>query len=174
MLKIIHKYVVSSTQDYAWALLPFCTSDTLVIADIQTAGRGSHRERVWVSNEGNFHGSFIINVSKIGYNSSNLSFLNTQIMLALQKTLIEITKNNNIKIKLPNDIYYNKKKLAGVLIETSYPFAVIGIGINLISAPLKTSTSIKDAFCIEISNKEIDFINNLYNRILLTYENNLK
>lgn len=46
------------------------------------------------------------------------------------------TKSNYIKIKWPNDIYYNDKKLAGILIENSVKGSVIeksiaGIGLNV-------------------------------------------
>ncbi len=166
MLKIIHKHVLSSTQDYAWELLSSYKKDMLVIADTQTAGRGSCRERLWVSAKGNFHGSFVINISKLGYDHSNIASLNFNVMQAIQQTLIGITKCCNINLKLPNDLYYKNKKMAGVLIEISYPLAIIGIGINLISAPIETSTSIKDSFGIKISNTDRNFINALYNKIV--------
>ncbi|MDR2170024.1 MAG: biotin--[acetyl-CoA-carboxylase] ligase [Planctomycetaceae bacterium] len=37
-----------------------------------------------------------------------------------------------IELKAPNDVYVNKKKIAGILIESPAPnFAIIGIGINV-------------------------------------------
>ena len=62
-----------------------------------------------------------------------------------------ILGENIIKIKLPNDMYYNSKKVAGVLIEVVYPFATIGIGINIYTSPIDTSTSLYDI----IKNKNI-------------------
>jgi BirA family biotin operon repressor/biotin-[acetyl-CoA-carboxylase] ligase len=43
---------------------------------------------------------------------------------------------NNWTVKWPNDIYWNDRKAAGILIESviqgkNWPFAVIGIGMNL-------------------------------------------
>lgn len=165
MLKVIHRHILGSTQDYAWNLLPSFTEDVLVIADIQTEGRGSHRNRLWVSKAGNFHGSFIVNVAKVGYNLSTVSGLNANVMFALQQTLTCVSNCNNINIKLPNDIYYRSKKMAGVLVEVSYPLAIIGIGINLVSSPIDKATSIKDAFGIEISNTDTNLINTLYGGI---------
>ena len=165
MLRIIHKHILESTQDYAWNLLPSFTKDVLVIADVQTKGRGSHRERLWISEAGNFHGSFVVDVTKIGYISSNVSALNTNVMFAVQQTLVHISSCYGINIKLPNDIYYKEKKMAGVLIEVVYPLAIIGIGINLISSPIDRATSIKDAFGIEISNTDTNLINALYSGI---------
>ena len=166
MLQVVHKRVLGSTQDYAHRLLATYTGDVLIIADIQTAGKSRHRERLWISNDGNFHGSFIIDVSKVGYTFFNLTLLNSNVIYAVQKTIITISQCQEIKVKLPNDVYYNGKKIAGVLIETFYPLAIIGIGINLISSPLDTATSIKDAFNIEISNIDNVFINCLYQNII--------
>jgi len=35
------------------------------------------------------------------------------------------------KIKWPNDVYINNKKIAGILVENSKDFLIIGIGVNL-------------------------------------------
>ena len=42
-------------------------------------------------------------------------------------------KNNNLQcaIKWPNDIMLNNKKIGGILIETKFDYAVIGIGLNI-------------------------------------------
>ena len=46
---------------------------------------------------------------------------------------------SKIKIKRPNDITVNKKKICGILNETLFyndlKFLVIGIGINIVSSP---------------------------------------
>ena len=46
---------------------------------------------------------------------------------------------SKIKIKRPNDIIVNKKKICGILNETLFyndlKFLVIGIGINIVSSP---------------------------------------
>ena len=47
----------------------------------------------------------------------------------------------NLKIKWPNDIYLDEKKLGGILVETKYfrnekvNYFLFGIGINLVSSP---------------------------------------
>lgn len=165
MLRIIHKHILESTQDYAWSLLPSFTNDVLVIADVQTKGRGSRRKRLWISDAGNFHGSFLVDVAKIGYSSSNVSALNTNVMFAVQQTIVHISSCCGINIKLPNDIYHKGKKMAGVLIEVVYPIAIIGIGINLVSSPIDRATSVKEAFGIEISNTDANLIDTLYKKI---------
>jgi biotin-(acetyl-CoA carboxylase) ligase len=60
-----------------------------------------------------------------------------------------------IHIKVPNDIMIHGKKVAGVLVETSHPYAVIGIGINTIAAPIPISTSLLDALGIHVNNADM-------------------
>ena len=50
----------------------------------------------------------------------------------------------NLKIKWPNDIYLNEKKLGGILVETTViggevNYFLFGIGINLVSNPKNQS-----------------------------------
>jgi BirA family biotin operon repressor/biotin-[acetyl-CoA-carboxylase] ligase len=104
-----------------------------------------------------------------------------------------IKENNcgNIKIKWPNDLYYNNKKVSGILIESlsiNKEFYVsIGIGINLdipkncsIDQPYSNlgkdidQTSLISIFC-ETLFKNIDQINmskviEFYNKNLFWYQ----
>ena len=75
-----------------------------------------------------------------------------------------ITNEQAICTKLPNDIYYNNKKLAGVLTEIMYPYAIIGIGINICKSPLNISTSIK-----KIMNGNNKIFDNIYSNIYYRY-----
>ena len=66
--------------------------------------------------------------------------------------------SNKIKIKWPNDLLFEKKKICGILQETVFnagkKFLIIGIGINTNLDPKNTSfssTSLK-----QITNKNID------------------
>lgn len=92
----------------------------------------------------------------------------------IAKIIIDILKNlYNIKldIKLPNDIYYNGKKLGGILTQgKTYKnitkYLVIGIGINTNSSKISKeleniASSIKNEFNIEVDNFKIvsDFCN---------------
>lgn len=164
-LQIFHFKILDSTQTYAKKIIE--TSHTiqnaLVLADTQIDGRGRLNNRVWVSKVGNFHGSFIINLSDL-LPESKISLLNPLIMQAIINTLSKILKN--VKVKLPNDIYVNNKKIAGVLIEAFYPYAIIGIGINLIESPLSTSTSIYAECNRRILNTDDCFINILFSNII--------
>ena len=102
----------------------------------QKNGRG-RMNREWISKKGDLICSFLINqkinIKEIG----KVNFWFSQILLNLIKTKIP---NQNFKIKWPNDIYFDEKKLAGILIETNIienkiQNIVIGLGLNFISTP---------------------------------------
>ena len=68
-------------------------------------------------------------------------------MWFINKVLIILKKLNpdlNLKIKWPNDIYLDEKKLGGILVETSIlrgnvNYFLFGVGINLVSNPKNLS-----------------------------------
>ena len=102
---------------------------TVVLADIQTAGRG-RMERVWLSPGGNIALSLIL--------YPPVSYLPYLIMLASLAVVHSIETATGLKpqIKWPNDILINGKKVCGILIESdvqgnSVSYSIIGIGINI-------------------------------------------
>ncbi len=50
--------------------------------------------------------------------------------LSCHQVLTEITRGDN-QIKWPNDLYWNSKKLGGLLIESCANWQIVGIGINV-------------------------------------------
>ena len=133
ILKIFKYKKVSSTNDIAMQKIRQGYKSGVIISDKQTRGRGQHGKK-WISNKGNLFLSifFIIN-KKIKI--SKLVFSNLRI---IKKILSKYIKSK-IKIKRPNDITVNKKKICGILNETLFyndlKFLVIGIGINIVSSP---------------------------------------
>ena len=127
-----------------------------VSANNQTNGYG-RRNTKWFSYNGNIHLSILLKPKCRINNVNQLSFMTS---ISLGETLKKIKKNINIKYKWPNDILLNKKKIGGVLIETSsyvnkkIKWVIIGIGLNIIKSPnLK-----KKEFKITSLNKEKVFI----------------
>ena len=124
---------VSSTNDIAMLKIRQGYKSGVIISDKQTHGRGRHGKK-WVSQKGNLFFSifFIIN-KKI--QTSKLVINNLRI---IKKILSKYVKSK-IKIKRPNDITVNKKKICGILNETLFyndlKFLVIGIGINIVNSP---------------------------------------
>ena len=182
-MQIIHFDKITSTQDHALTLInnSAVNEDMLISASVQTEGRGRLKQRKWVSDYGNFHGSFIINLDNLEISINSISILNTVVMHSVFEFLNNIIGSNIVKIKLPNDIYYNNEKLAGVLIEVVYPFAIIGIGINVYNAPIDTSTSIYEIIKDSKLTNNDNILNNNYglsnqycNKLYETILNNLK
>lgn len=112
----------------------------ICLADHQTAGRG-RRGRQWVSPfGGNIYFSQLWRFTRgIGA----IEGLSLVVALALVDMLQQLGIEG-VGIKWPNDIYYNQRKLAGILLEMSGEASgscnvVIGVGINVnmsrLSAP---------------------------------------
>ncbi|MCX7120413.1 MAG: biotin--[acetyl-CoA-carboxylase] ligase [Gammaproteobacteria bacterium] len=104
----------------------------VLLAEEQTAARG-RLGRSWIAPKNkNIYLSLSWHFNKP---VSALSGLSLVIGIAILRALAEITGAEKIKIKWPNDILFDDKKLAGILIETisakSTCAAVIGIGLNV-------------------------------------------
>ena len=119
---------IPSTQDMAHELIADgrATNRTAVVALAQSAGRGRYR-RKWVSHHGNLYVSFIYDCDT---RDGRLSYATA---VAVAETLISYDINPTIK--WPNDILIDNKKVAGILIEYSGPYVIVGIGININTNP---------------------------------------
>lgn len=140
-MRILHFNIVDSTQNIASDLIDNNIGDVLVLADTQTKGRGRLNERTWVSLKGNFHGSFIVDLRKLGFQENSLAMLNIR-TLDIIKNFIQNQTKQTASIKYPNDILLDGLKIAGALIEVCFPKAIIGIGLNTAAAPIKGSTKL--------------------------------
>ncbi len=124
---------VSSTNDIAMQKIRQGYKSGVIISDKQTHGRGRHGKK-WVSNKGNLFFSIFFNIKK-NIQTSKLVISNLKII----KKILSKHIKSKIKIKRPNDITVNKKKICGILNETLFyndlKFLVIGIGINIVSSP---------------------------------------
>lgn len=169
-MKILHFTEITSTNDYAKNVISNSDAgdiveDTAILADIQTAGRGRFSGKVWVSAFGNFHCSYIIGISKLGISESNASLINNISILAIKNWLVDLAgSDDGISTKLPNDVLIHNRKVAGVLAEIQYPYAVIGVGINLMCSPIDSASNIKDDLKVLVKSTEL--VDNLYTRLL--------
>lgn len=108
-----------------------------VVAGEQTEGRG-RRGRPWASPKGNFYGSLILAPKGAPDQVALRSFAAA---LALHEACVGLTGSPQaFALKWPNDVLLNGGKLAGILLESAsagqgVAHLVIGIGVNLISAP---------------------------------------
>lgn len=123
---------IDSTNDY---LLNHCQTlekGSVCLAEKQTAGRG-RRGRHWYSPQSqNLYCSLLWHYSCAEI--ENLSALSLVVSLVIAESL-QAQKVADIQIKWPNDIYYQGKKMGGILIESKADnqgvYLVIGIGLNL-------------------------------------------
>jgi len=124
---------VTSTNDVALGpALEQAEEGTVVVAAEQTLGRGS-RGRKWLSPPGvNLLFSVLLRPSVPLERLSELAFVAG---VAVARYLIEGV-GLPARVKWPNDVRVNGKKIAGALIETvggvsRGPAAVVGLGVNL-------------------------------------------
>jgi len=107
-------------------------SGTVIVAEMQQAGRG-RRGRVWQSPFGsNLYYSYFWRLDDGLQAAMGVSIAVGLAVYDAIKALYQV----DVELKWPNDIYINKQKLAGVLVELDgQPQGpcqlVIGIGINL-------------------------------------------
>ena len=175
---IIYKQSIASTNDEAKKLLQTGKIEdfTILSASEQHTGRGQ-RQNKWHSQKGkNLTFSIITFPSFIKV--SDQFYLSKVISLGIIEYLN--TKEEKFKIKWPNDIYYNDKKICGILIENSISgstikSSVIGIGLNINQT--KFPDYLPDAISLSvIKNKEYNLeeeLNKLLIDILKNY-NSLK
>ena len=154
--------IIDSTQDEIWRIVEKgnINNGTLVMADIQECGRGTHG-RVWhTDEEKNIAFSFLI---KPNCSINKIDGLTTDIAKIILNILKEEYKVE-LEIKKPNDIVYHNKKIGGILTETKLvseqvKYLVVGIGINTIKMQFTDdikdiATSIKKEFELEIDAQE--------------------
>ena len=106
----------------------------IVIAESQKRGRGQ-REKKWISYKGNLFVSIFFSLEKINLTLEQLTKINVKLIIKLLSRYYK----KKIKIKMPNDILINKKKICGILQETiqkkNIKYLIVGIGLNLIKSP---------------------------------------
>ncbi|MEZ4631974.1 MAG: biotin--[acetyl-CoA-carboxylase] ligase [Deinococcales bacterium] len=91
----------------------------------QSAGRGQRRND-WQSSLGGSYQSLALYDPEKNFQDSRLSlYLAIGIAQSFHEASIKVT------LKWPNDIYYNEKKLGGILCEHYHAHLIIGVGINV-------------------------------------------
>ena len=105
---------------------------TIVATDHQTAGRGRRGDR-WEATPGsNLLFSIALELPDESMHWSRLPHLTAMCVTNAVESIL--TMGNGIKAKWPNDLYFDSRKLCGILVETistTRPFAVVGIGLNV-------------------------------------------
>jgi BirA family transcriptional regulator, biotin operon repressor / biotin---[acetyl-CoA-carboxylase] ligase len=102
-------------------------------ADRQTAGRG-RQGREWSSPSGNFYGSTLV---RLRPNDPMAATLALAAAVAIEEAVSICLSTSAIRpmLKWPNDLLIDGAKLSGILMERTGDAVIIGMGINLASAP---------------------------------------
>jgi len=124
----VHRYDrVGSTNDIARDLPTWHA----VRANSQTSGRGRHG-RLWISDYGGLWLSMVVPVEGTRHHWKALP-------LAAGWAILDVIKCLGVweaRLRWPNDIMVNDKKLAGILVEQFHDnLAVVGVGINVFNSP---------------------------------------
>lgn len=129
MSNILYFETLDSTQTYLKEHFSQLDDKTVVVADQQTAGRGRF-DRKWVSQLGGLYFSILLKPTKTDFLANLTQLMALSICQAAEKYGIEP------KLKWPNDVQVNGKKLCGILSEAvakngHIACLVLGVGINV-------------------------------------------
>lgn len=156
--KVIYLQEIDSTNEFAKKIAPQEGEGTVIVADIQTKGRG-RKQRTWSSPKGGLWMSVILKPSVHSEHITKLVFISA---LAVVETLAEFGIEG--KIKWPNDVLVSGKKICGILSEGRYSksgieYVILGLGINVnnkLPEELKdTATSMREILGFETSPIEV-------------------
>lgn len=157
--KINYLPTCQSTNDIAASLISSETAldGTVVITGNQTAGRGQ-RGNQWEAQPGqNLTFSVILQPSFLQPNEQ--FWLNIAVSLGISDWLATYL-GDRLKIKWPNDLYVEQRKIGGILIENtlygySIAWSVVGIGLNINQTRFQTATATS---LINETPNEYDFV----------------
>ncbi len=154
---------IDSTQKEIWRRIENgkIKNGTIIIADVQTEGIGTHGRTWYTSQEGNIAFSFTFFPN---CKAERLANITTEIAKQFVQILYDFYQIK-VDIKEPNDLILHNKKIGGILTETklcgeNVKEIVIGVGINTIKRKFEeeikdTASSIYKECKIKVDSKRI-------------------
>jgi BirA family biotin operon repressor/biotin-[acetyl-CoA-carboxylase] ligase len=129
---------------------------TLIIANEQTAGRG-RGGKSWQSNPG---AGILLTLVERPTDTSGLGVLSLRVGLAAAEGLDRFAAEP-IRLKWPNDLYVDRGKLAGILVEARWreqavEWVSIGLGVNV-----KAPDDMENAAGLEPGTQRLDVLSDL-------------
>lgn len=133
-MKILEYTSLRSTNSEATRIAPELAHGDIIVAREQTAGRGQRGNSWEAEPEKNLTFSLFLRPRDMLAADSFL--LSMAVSVGIVDALNKILAPDEVKIKWPNDIYWNDLKLAGILIENSFSgqwidHSIVGIGLNV-------------------------------------------
>ncbi len=168
--KFKYKYI-NSTNDIAINLIKKKNIRVgYVFTEKQKKGRGQ-RGKKWISYKGNLFVSVFFSLENINLTLKQLTKINANLVIKF----ITFYYKKKVKVKLPNDILINKKKVCGILQETiqknGIKYLIVGIGLNLVKSP--NIQSYRTTNLYELTKTKIN-VNKASKQLMLIYKNFLK
>ena len=154
-IHIIHKETTGSTMIDAMELIDSRNNlpdSFLIIADEQTNGIGRNKAQ-WISPRGGLW--FTYGTKAEGVTHQINLFLGYCLHKVITENYPDLT--NHLKIKWPNDLIIDKRKLSGVLTQTYRGYLLIGTGMNTNNETIAIDSffqpvTLKELLGFEISN----------------------
>ena len=121
---------IDSTNSFIKTNLSDIKANTIVISRIQTSGKGQ-KQRKWNSDKGGLYLSIKLDIQK------DKTIIPFWIIATLSISLCEYFESIglNSRLKWPNDVLINERKVCGILTENvfykDHIIVIIGIGINI-------------------------------------------
>lgn len=176
--------VLDSTHRYIKSNREKLDKRTIVIADIQENGIGTHGRKWYINTNSNITMSILY---KLNTHISNFENLTINIAKCIKEVLKE-KYDINLEIKKPNDLLLNNKKICGILTEIntiheSVNYLIISIGFNVNEENFdkkieNIATSLKKEYGKKFNKEEliIYFVEKIDKQIIsnLTGQNNEK
>ncbi|AMM54177.1 biotin--[acetyl-CoA-carboxylase] ligase [Pyrococcus kukulkanii] len=141
--KVIYYQEISSTNDVAKSL--DVEEGTVIVADRQTKGRG-RLNRKWISPEGGLWLSVVLKPKVAPQDIPKIVFLGA---IGVVRTLEELSIPG--RIKWPNDVLVNFRKISGILTEKVGEKVILGIGINVNNNTPENGIAVKNVLGKEVS-----------------------
>ena len=165
-MKFLKFNEIDSTNNYMKENVSSFENYDIVSAKVQTAGRG-RRGNSWLSPEGMALFSFLLRPERSlsMVEATKLPFIaGISTLNALKKI-----KDGAYSFKWTNDVFFNSKKLCGILIERVKDDFVVGIGINV--ANKIPEDIIRDPYVLEFLGLEqnTDFYESDLEQALITH-----
>ncbi len=132
---------VRSTNDHAAVLRKRgdLFAPAVVLTGHQLAGRG-RGSNTWWSGAGSLTVTFVLAADE------HLAAHHVPLIagLAVRNAAAELTANDDIQLKWPNDLLYRNRKLAGLLCERVHKADLIGVGLNVNVKPGDIPSKLRD------------------------------
>jgi BirA family biotin operon repressor/biotin-[acetyl-CoA-carboxylase] ligase len=106
------------------------TTNTILRAAAQHGGHGQQR-RNWQSHPGGSYQTVLIHPDNLPQDKTKLACSSLWIGLSIAKQLRKL--GDEVFVKWPNDLYWQEKKIAGILCEQVRGWLVVGVGVNVLN-----------------------------------------